>query len=102
MAKEELDRLGLGDIAEYQRVEPDLRKREREGFVAGSGVKSAGKGFFWWAIVNKITLVWRRAIISATDLNGSSSDRWPSSSSLSSHRWAQRPDQTKSAEDQNR
>jgi hypothetical protein len=47
MAKEELDRLGLGDIAEYQRVEPDLRKREREGFVAGSGVKSAGKGFFW-------------------------------------------------------
>jgi hypothetical protein len=47
MAKEELDRLGLGESEEYQRVQPELGKRERDGFVAGTGVRSAGKGFFW-------------------------------------------------------
>jgi hypothetical protein len=47
MAKEELDRLGLGESEEYQRVQPELGKRERDGFVAGTGVRSSGKGFFW-------------------------------------------------------
>lgn len=47
MAKEELDKLGLGESQEYERVQPDYGKREREGFVAGTGVKSSGKGFFW-------------------------------------------------------
>ncbi len=47
MAKEELDSLGLGESGEYHRLEPELGKREKEGFVAGSGVKSSGKGFFW-------------------------------------------------------
>ena len=47
MVQEDLDRLGLGASEEYQRVQPDLGKRERDGFVAGTGVRSSGKGFFW-------------------------------------------------------
>ena len=47
MAKEELDHLGFGESQEYQRVIPDIGKREREGFVAGTGVKSSKKGIFW-------------------------------------------------------
>ena len=45
MAKEDLSTLGLGENSEYVRVASDEGKKEKEGFVAGTGVKVTKKWF---------------------------------------------------------
>jgi len=47
MAKEDMNNLGLGDKERsYVRVNPNEGEKERQGFVAGKGVRSSNKG--WW------------------------------------------------------
>ena len=48
MAKEDLDNLGLGEKdAQYVRVAPPTGSKEKDGFLAGLGVRGSNKSIFF-------------------------------------------------------
>jgi hypothetical protein len=50
MAKEEIGNLGLDEKAQYQRITIDHENsKERNGFIAGTGVQPSSKRFFPWS-----------------------------------------------------
>ena len=46
MAKDDLNKLGLGETPVYERKIVNEGEKEGKGFIAGIGVKSSRKGFF--------------------------------------------------------
>jgi hypothetical protein len=47
MKEEGLDKLGLGENANYERKQNTSGDKEKSGFVAGVGVKASHKWLFW-------------------------------------------------------
>lgn len=48
MAKDDLNNIGLGETGTYLRVQREPGEKERNGFVAGTGVKASKKGGIFW------------------------------------------------------